>query len=224
MERERLPPPQLSEGLDALELAALRRIRIGCIGPGGTGKSTFARHVHDHHGVPLVSEGVREWLDANGRTGLAGLSAEEVGRLSWHVLEHRDRLTAQPPFIADRTALDSICFARALPFELEGFVERAEELAARIDVFLFFPYRSELLATDGIRQTNPVFQLAMAADLFAELRRLGLLSRVHVFRHHLSFDENLRGAIRTADAPPPAGELRLGLYDPCAGRRDAAER
>jgi hypothetical protein len=204
--------------LDAGELAALRGIRLGCVGSGGTGKSTFARHVHDRYAVPLVTEGVREWLDASGRAGLDRLSADDIRALWWHVLDHRDRGTTQPHFIADRTVVDSIAFARTLPFALDGFIERAEQLAARIDVFLFFPYRAECLAVDGVRQTSPVFQLAMSADLFAELRRLKLLSRVHVFQHHLSLDWNLRQAIRVASSPAPPSTLRLGLCDPCGSR------
>lgn len=202
---------------ESSDLAALRSLRIGCVGSGGTGKSTFAAHLRDAHGVPLVTEGVREWLAARGRPGLDELDAAEVAALMWDVLDHRDRGSLQPAFVADRTAIDSICFARSLGGavpDLDAFVARAEAIAARIDVFVFFPFRAEYLVDDGVRKRSPVFQLAMSSALFAELQRLGLLSRVHVYQHHRPADWNLAAAIQVAAAPPPEAEGRLGLFDP----------
>ncbi len=203
------------------ELVALRSLRIGCVGSGGTGKSTFAGHVRDSYGVPIVTEGVRDWLVARGRSGLDVLDAREVSELVWDVLEHRDRSTAQASFIADRTSVDSICFARSLGSRLadhDAFIERAEAIASRIDVFVFFPYRSEYLVDDGVRKRSSLFQLAMSTALFAELRRLGLLPRVHVFEHHRSADWNLSAAIQVATMPPQEEAHRLGLFDPASGR------
>src|SRR4051794_13415011 len=93
------------------DLALLRSLRLGCVGSGGTGKSTFALRVHEDYGVPVVSEGVREWLARRGKRSPGELDPAEASDFQWHILEHRDRNTVRGPFVADRTALDSICFA-----------------------------------------------------------------------------------------------------------------
>jgi nicotinamide riboside kinase len=206
-----------ADAAGALDVSLLRTLRIGCIGSGGTGKSTFVRWVSDTHGIRRVDEGVREWLAAHGETGLATLDAAQVSRLSWDVLDHRDRETTQAPFIADRTAVDSICFAQSLGERLEDFEAlraRAEGIARRVDVYVFFPFRSEYLAHAGIRKQSPIFQLSMSSALFRELGRLDLLERVHVFEHHRSVEWNLAAAVSVARHASIAANHTLGHFDP----------
>lgn len=83
-------------------------IRIGVSGPGGTGKTTLAMRLSSEFGLPLVAEGVREWLLAERAAGPWRLTAEDQLRLQRHAVSYKmsqERLAGS--FVSDRTTVDA---------------------------------------------------------------------------------------------------------------------
>lgn len=87
-------------------------MRIGLSGGPGTGKTLLARAIQRRLQLPLIDEGVREWLATEAVTNLASLTRSEHAALQrqflrWKIAEER----VTPAFVSDRTVVDGVVIA-----------------------------------------------------------------------------------------------------------------
>ena len=132
-------------------------IRVYFVGAHSTGKTTLARWVRDHYGLPMISEVARSVL-AEMEEQLVGLRSrlDVVDRYQTEVFERQITAEATQPgsFVSDR-AFCNLAYAAQHATVLSGLASDPR-LAAYMDsvanglVFFLRPHR-ELLADDGVR-------------------------------------------------------------------------
>lgn len=160
------------------------------MGSAGAGKTTLAQHLSNHFGIPLVKEGVREWL--------ADRKLNDPKNLAWELqLElQRDYLAkkmqnehAHSEFISDRTSLDVITTLmlrttsaqNTIPNELELMaLQHAKETYQQIVLMHWNGLPKSL--PDGVREINPEL-LRREYSLAAEFCRLIGVKTVHIIAH-----------------------------------------
>jgi nicotinamide riboside kinase len=131
--------------------------RIYMVGAHATGKTTLARWVRDHYGVPMIAEVARGVLaEMEARLDTLRTDIELVNRYQREVF-HRQIETEQKvtgPFVSDR-AFCNLAYA-AHHSTILGEVFRDRRLADYMDwvrqglVFFLRPHR-ELIVADGVR-------------------------------------------------------------------------
>lgn len=84
-------------------------MRIGVSGPGRSGKTTLVNSLGPRMGLPVIAEGVWEWLRSEGLPEPWDLGPEDVLRLQRHVIGHKiAQESASTDFISDRTTIDAV--------------------------------------------------------------------------------------------------------------------
>jgi nicotinamide riboside kinase len=138
--------------------------RIAISGSAGVGKSTLARRLSEELGLPLIPEGMREYLEGGG-TPLHTIGHDGLRALVLRLWD--DRLTAEARassgFVADRAAHDFAAFWLYYRFAGPDAVTEALFAEAlrpdRYDVVFVLPWASIPLSADGVRSTDPYVQL-----------------------------------------------------------------
>lgn len=163
--------------------------RVGLTGSGGAGKTTFAGYLAENSGGFLHSEGARTWLEQRKIDRYWMMSPSQVGEMQQYLLQ---RLEASDAAIYDRIASDTFHFARRAGdyLDLCDFENRCRVWLDRIDCIVYFPYYSQFLRKDGVRNADDRYQLAIASSIFNWLMANGLEGRVLVYRHCDSPDDN----------------------------------
>lgn len=143
-------------------------MRIGFSGSGGTGKTTVAKVLAEGLGLPLISEGVREYVAERGITNLRGMTAEETFDMQRHLLQvKKDQELRQDAWVSDRTTADNIAYCLrwcgredGLQEAVRDYVREAmEHLQEAYDLIFFFPHGKFDLTGDGVRSAKPMYQL-----------------------------------------------------------------
>lgn len=113
------------------ERAIHRMMRLGIMGPAGSGKTVLARRLSQSLGLPLVPEGVRARLNQYGMRDPWALSWSEQIELQRWFLNYKCRCEeAIPSFVSDRTTLDTAVSLR-LRCPGEGALVLVQELVLR---------------------------------------------------------------------------------------------
>jgi nicotinamide riboside kinase len=142
-------------------------VRIAFAGSGGTGKTTTLKEVNKTLKLPVIKEGVREYLEEHNIKHLRELSGEDTFKMQLAFLDQKEVSESQKEFIADRTTIDSFIYAlywlgRNDKFEtsLMHYMKRCMQHAAKsYDVIFVFPFGIFPVEDDGIRSKKPMYQL-----------------------------------------------------------------
>lgn len=150
-------------------------MRIAITGSAGTGKSTLSQALGRALGLPVVPEGMREYLERTG-VDLHTLGHEGLKSLVIGLWEERRPLEERAGFVADRCSVDFAAFWLYYRFEVDP---RTEDLqrdfrahAGRYDRVIVLPYGAIPLAADGVRSANRWTQLHYQLLLEGLLARL----------------------------------------------------
>lgn len=160
------------------------------MGSAGAGKTTLAQHLSAYFGIPLIEEGVREWL--------ADRKLNDPKNLAWELqLEmQRDYLAkkmqnehAHSEFISDRTSLDVITTLllrttsdqNTIPSELQlQALQHASETYQQIVLMHWNGLPKSM--PDGVREINPEL-LHREYSLAAEFCKLIGVRTIHIIAH-----------------------------------------
>ncbi len=153
--------------------------RLALSGSAGTGKSTLARALAAHFGVPYLPEGMCERIEggldvhALGHDGLKRLVVE-----LWHEQRARQAaaLASHGGFVADRSPIDYAAFWYSYHFAADDDQTRAlfdelREAALGLDRVVVLPFGVLPLEADGVRSPSPVVQRRFQALLEGLLLR-----------------------------------------------------
>jgi broad specificity phosphatase PhoE/nicotinamide riboside kinase len=153
--------------------------RIALSGSAGTGKTTLARALAAHWGVPYLDEGMRRRLE--GGLDLHSLSPEGFRALNLELrdeqaMRERAALRSHGGFVSDRSALDYAAFWLVYRFVddeevTEQVMQAAAEQAAGYDAVVLLPWGVLPLHDDGVRSTNRWRQRHFQATVEGLLRR-----------------------------------------------------
>ncbi len=176
--------------LDLSVLAPESGATIALTGPSGVGKTTFAQVLSFAAGAPIHAEGARDWLLSRGVDAYWKMDGSLVVEMQEHLLS---RFESSPSLIFDRCSIDMVVFLeRAREYcDFEDFVRRARQAMERIDVIVYFPYRSELLGDDGVRRPDDLYQVRIGGQIADVIVEWGCESRTVVYHHHRSVLDNM---------------------------------
>ncbi len=150
-------------------------MRIAVTGSAGTGKSSLSGARGRALGLPVVPEGMREYLERSG-VKLHSLGHEGLKALVLALWEERGPAEEQPGFVADRCSVDFAAFWLYYRFEADPRTEALQrafrERAGRYERVIVLPYGAIPLRADGVRSANRWTQLHY------QLLLEGLLSRL----------------------------------------------
>jgi predicted ATPase len=160
--------------------------RIAFSGSAGTGKSTLARAVAEHLGVPYIEEGFRRRVDEGLLMyKLDDAQRRELMREMWAEQRARE-VGATDGFVSDRSSVDFAAFW--LHYGLEDSEEETERFladmrrdASGVDRVVLCPWGVLPLESDGVRSTNRWLQLryqALVEGMHARMTERDKLLRV----------------------------------------------
>jgi len=155
-------------------------MRIGIVGAAGTGKTTLAKGLSVHLGVPLVPDTIQAVLRDRGRDSWRGVDPGDRRRIREEALRRKIAAEADlEAFVSDRTSVDYLAYWLQNQSESEerhvnqAFLDLCRDNAARFDVFVHLPYRAEVAWAVG-RNQDPIHNLKVAAHKRGLIAVLGL--------------------------------------------------
>ncbi len=137
-------------------------MRIAVTGSAGTGKSTLVEHLARRLELPVVPEGMREYLERTG-VNLHDLGSDGLQGLVLGLWQDRLPREQAEHFVADRCAVDFAAFWLFYRFHdapgSDQHLATWQAHAQRYDAVVLLPHGDFALAADGIRSANHLVQL-----------------------------------------------------------------
>ncbi len=137
-------------------------MRVAVTGSAGTGKSTLVARLGRRLSLPVVPEGMREYLERTG-VDLHSLGPDGLQALVLGLWEQRQVAERQSGFVADRCSVDFAAFWLFYRFhdapESDRHLATWAEHARGYDRVILLPHGDIELAADGIRSSNHLVQL-----------------------------------------------------------------
>lgn len=167
-------------------------MRIGFLGPAGSGKTTLVKRIGKDYSLHVVAEGVRELCEQQ-KMDLANARAVDHIKFQWAVSNKRNSQIAVSPnfFVSDRTPLDNLLymlqyFPDGVPaFEMLRYRAAMLNDLSMYDVIFVVPPFTHTPEADGFRHVNPghnaMWWLA-ARELVREAHLLADYPRFHTLK------------------------------------------
>ncbi len=173
-------------------------LRIAFSGSAGTGKTTLAKAVAEHLGLPYIEEGFRKRVDQ----GLILYKMNDAQRRDlmrdlWRE-QLEQELAAAEGFVSDRSSVDFAAFwlhyaLTDAESETAEFMAEMERETERTDRIVLCPWGVLPLVADGVRSTNPWLQLRYHALLAGMHQRLSPPEKLlRLPESTTEFDERLK--------------------------------
>lgn len=170
-------------------------MRIAFSGSAGTGKSTIAEMTAARFSLPLVPEGVREYLASIGKDSFRDMSSSEMFDMQLHILKTKvDAESNTLDFVADRTTADSMAYtlrwcAKTDTDVLKQYTDQCVSHLITYDMVFFCPWGAIEYKQDGLRSRHIYYQLEMEYLIY------GILSSHSVPIHVLS-EKTMEGRLK----------------------------
>jgi len=175
-------------------------IRVGCVGAGGTGKTTTAKDVETLFKLPFnksASRIVYEELDMT-EEKCAKLPDEEKYKLQFKIFEKKIELDKAFTYVSDRTLLDHWAYCLMycgafIPdsqyFEFEDMVRT--HMKTTYSHIFYFPFGYWFAKGDGVRQDHQSWQSAIDAIIVGYIHRWQLnvheVPQIHGSEHRAKY-------------------------------------
>ena len=164
-------------------------MRIAFTGSGGTGKTTLLKEVNKEMELPIIGEGIREWLEENGFDDFKELETKDVVKMQEDALNKRIDIESElQSFVSDRTSVDNLSYAlRWVGSEDTGaydawmamYITRAMNHANdNYDIIFLLPWGEIDLVSDGTRSSKQWYQYMMQSIIE---RHIYMLDRPFVY-------------------------------------------
>ncbi|MEB8578177.1 AAA family ATPase [Cronobacter sakazakii] len=187
--------------------------RIGITGAQGSGKTTLAKFIDRHYGIPYVDAGVGKLMSELGVKVGEQLPLYERLQVQMEIAKHIEMITrGMEGFVIDRTPLDVVAYTLDLAGQTNE--ERCIELALEIERFCYRAAVSNFNAIVGLR---PGVALSNA-DRSREQR--ASLDRLYVAR----IDALMCGELTKINAMPRIGDLQVFVISEKCKTIDARAR
>ncbi|ENO7467530.1 AAA family ATPase [Enterobacter hormaechei] len=172
--------------------------RIGITGAQGSGKTTLAKYIDRHYGIPYVDAGVGKLMSKLGVKVGEELPLYERMQVQMEIARHIELITrGMDGFVIDRTPADVVAYTLDLVGQTNE--DRCIELAMEIERFCHQAVVSNFNAVVGLR---PGVCLT-SADRSREQR--GSLDRLYVAR----IDALMCGELTKINVLPNIGDLQV---------------
>jgi adenylate kinase family enzyme len=183
----------------------MAKLRIGCSGPSGTGKTTLSEHIAKEYNIPFITTSTKPLWDKHGITSHAQLISKTMLEPSWgidfqnEVLEFRiTKLKGVDQFITDRSPVDNLAYFLTQNTHLLPPEATTEYNVKCKKAFLMFtgiiqmPFTKDIpLEDDGMRITNTYYQRLMnhAFSLAGEIMELGSSPTSHLILDYWDWEK-----------------------------------
>lgn len=160
------------------------QVKIAFIGSHSTGKTTVARPIADHLGVPFLSEVARMVAQDWGLTP-ATVPPERVAEYQWTILRGQvDGEKPHPAYVSDRSTVDNAAYFlayaahRTHPADVFLYLNAALVNTRHYDLLVLIPPMFAPV-DDGERHTDPVEQARIHEVVCNLLDAWGLTEKVY---------------------------------------------
>lgn len=164
-------------------------------GAAGAGKTSFVDFIRTLGVTEIHEEGVRPWLSNMGQLDFEELSSDQYSSLQEHLLLRYEQ--SNEPRIYDRTPFDLLYYSRHVfdDAKRERVLAQCRALIARQSVFVFFPFYEAWFENDIARRKCTISQISDTGEIASEILSQVDSNRIYMFKHRLSFEDNLRQAL-----------------------------
>ncbi|EAO1480028.1 hypothetical protein EZK69_22850 [Salmonella enterica] len=172
--------------------------RIGITGAQGSGKTTLAKYIDEHYGVPYVDAGVGKLMNRLGVKVGEELPLYERLQVQMEIARHIETITrGMDGFVIDRTPADVVAYT--LDLVGQSNEDRCIKLALDIERFCHKAAVSNFNAIVGLRPG------VMLTDADRKRKQRGSLDHLYVAR----IDALMCGELTKINALPKIGDLQV---------------
>ena len=163
-------------------------MRIAFTGSGGTGKTTLLEELNKELELPVIGEGIREWLVENDYKDFKDLGIEGTIKMQEDTLQRKMSIESElQSFVADRTTVDNLCYAvrwiGSVNSEYDTWMAQyithaINHANVNYDIIFMLPWGVIPIEKDGTRSSKTWYQYMMQ-NLIE--RHIYMLERPYVY-------------------------------------------
>lgn len=163
-------------------------MRIAFSGSGGTGKTTLLEAVNKELDLPVIGEGIREWLAEHNFSDFKEMKVKDVVQMQEDTLKRKMEIESQlQNFISDRTTIDNLSYALrwigSIDTEYDTWMaqyitQAMNHANANYDIIFLLPWGELPLEKDGTRSSKQWYQYMMQNIIE---RHVYMLERPYVY-------------------------------------------